>query len=267
MINRRNRILFTFLSGIVLFMACGISSSYAQSTAEFSGTWNTVTSKGKKLLVTLKSVDRRTSVTGYYGINGLTGSYKSLDRPDNIFVKVSATTVEPVLQTLSSIRGTVADNVLRFKWVEEGSHHGAGRFTMSSDGQSFEGTFSMTDNPDDTSGGTWNGTRAPIFEGAWQTTVGGNIQFPDLILHQAGSQVTGQLSANRPDLGMIRNGIIDGNTLRFQVWRPNPKAAYYPNQRLPDLQIGIGELVMDKGSKSFTGTILGTSTSGTRLGR
>lgn len=31
--------------------------------------------------------------------------------------------------------------------------------------------------------------------------------------------------------------------------------------------VGIGELVMDKGSKSFKSTILGTSTSGTRLGR
>ncbi len=264
MINRRKRILFTFLSGIVVLMACGISISYAQGTAsDFSGTWNTVTGKGKKIVVTLKSVDRRTSVTGTYGQNVLTASYMPLDRSVNAFVKVSATTAEPVLQTVNSIKGTVTDNVLRFKWRQEEGGHGAGRFTMSSDGESFDGTFSTTDNPDDTSGGTWNGTRAPNFAGVWQTTSGDKIQFPQLLLQQTGNQVVGQLFAGRPDMGLIKVGVIDGNTLRFQVWRPRP---FYGRPQ-PDDYVGTGELVMDKGSKSFKGTILGGATSGTRVGR
>ena len=260
--NLRKRILFTILSGILLHIASGNSSSYAQAaTVDFAGTWNTVIGKGKKIVLTLKSVDRRTSVTGTYGQNLLTASYMPPDGSVTAFVKVSATTAVPEMQTLNSIKGTVTDNVLRFKWRQEDGGHGAGRFTMSSDGQSFEGTFSLTDNPDDTSGGTWNGTRAPNFQGAWQTTAGGKVQFPDLLLQQGGNQVSGLLSVNRPDLGMIRDGIIDGNTLRFTIWRSRSNI---PNA-YPDQYVGSGELVMDKGSKSFKGTILGTSTSGTRL--
>ncbi len=262
MINRRNRIKLTIFTGLMLFIASGMSSAYAQSTAEFSGTWNTVTSKGKKITLTLKSTDRRINVTGSYGINGLTGSYKSFDRSDNVFVKVSLRVSDPEMQSLSSISGTVTDNVLRFTWREDGGR-GAGRFTMSSDGESFEGTFSKTGNPDDTSGGTWNGMRAPNFAGVWQTKLGEQLQFPQLLLQQTGSQVSGQLFAGRPEMGFIKEGIIDGNTLRFQVWRPRP----FNGRNQPDDYVGTGELVMDKGSKSFKGTILGAPASGTRLGR
>ncbi|HEV7700992.1 MAG TPA: hypothetical protein VGO43_12235 [Pyrinomonadaceae bacterium] len=260
MMNRRNGIIFTIFGVITLVMAAGASSAYAQSTAEFSGTWNTVTSKGKKLVLTLKSVDRRTNVTGVYGRNGLSARYRSQDDPVTAFVKVSATSGESALQNASSITGTVNGNVLRFRWSEDGGR-GAGRFTMSSDGDSFEGTFSMTDNPDDTSGGTWSGTRAPTFHGVWQTTVGGKLQFPQLLLQQGGNQVMGQLSVSQPELGLIRDGIIDGSTLRFKIFRANRM----PGR--PDEYVGVGEFVMDRGSKSFTGTILGTSVSGTRLGR
>ncbi|CAN5305449.1 hypothetical protein BH20ACI2_BH20ACI2_21860 [soil metagenome] len=260
--NRRKRILFPFLSGIVLLMAFGVSSSYAQSTAEFSGTWNTVTSKGKKLVVTLKSVDRRTSVTGTYARNGLTASYKPVDDSVTAFVKVSAIRAEPILQNISSITGTVTGNVLRFKWLEDGGR-GAGRFTMSSDGQSFQGTISMTDNPDDTSGGTWSGTRAPNFAGVWRTKLGEHLQFPELLLQQAGSQVVGRLFAGRPEMGVIKEGIIDGNTLRFQVWRARSPMPY----ALSDQYVGSGELVMNADGKSFKGTLLGAATSGTLIAR
>ena len=258
--NLRKRILFTILSGILLHIASGNSSSYAQAaTVDFAGTWNTVIGKGKKIVLTLKSVDRRTSVTGTYGQNLLTASYMPPDGSVTAFVKVSATTAVPEMQTLNSIKGTVTDNVLRFKWRQEDGGHGAGRFTMSSDGQSFEGTFSLTDNPDDTSGGTWNGTRAPNFAGAWSGKFGEGVM--ELILQQSGPQVTGQLRVNSADLGVIRDGIIDGNTLRFQLVRPNKM----PGR--PDEYVVSGELVMDKGSKSFKGTILGATTSGTRVGR
>lgn len=261
MINRQKRILFTILSGIVLLTATGISSANAQGTVDFAGTWNTVTSKGKKIVITFTTV-RRTTVTGTYGMKALTGSNKPSDSSIDAFVKVSAIMAEPGRQTASLIKGTVTDNVLRFKWLEEGGS-GAGRFTMSSDGQSFEGTFSMTDNPDDTSGGTWNGTRRPSFAGAWQASFGGSTMV--LILQQGGDQVTGQLQVNSANFGVIRGGIVDGNTLRFQIWRARIGS---PPNAFPDQNVGYGELVMDKGgSRSFKGTILGTSTSGTRLGR
>lgn len=261
--NKQKRICFTIFSCIVLMLAGGISSSYAQgSPVDFRGTWNTVTSKGKKIAITFETV-RRTSVTGTYARNGLTGSYKPLDGTVTAFVKVSAISGEPALQSASSITGTVTDNVLRFKWLEDGGR-GAGRFTMSSDFQSFQGTFSLTDNPDDTSGGTWNGTRAPIFHGVWQTKVGDKIQFPELLFQQSGNQVVGSLYGNRPDLGVIREGIIDGNTLRFKVMRPQPPI--FTGQYLPDIPMGVGELVMNPDGKSFKGTILGVATSGTRLG-
>lgn len=261
MINSQKRRL-TIFSGIVLLLVGSISNSYAQSSpVDFRGTWNTVTGKGKKIVITLETV-RRTSVTGTYARNGLTASLKSMEGTVTAFVKVSAVSGDPALQSASSITGTVTDNVLRFKWLEDGGR-GSGRFTMSSDGRSFQGTFSLTDNPDDTSGGTWNGTRAPVFAGVWQTKVGEQIQFPDLLFQQTGSQVVGQLYGNRPDLGIVREGIIDGNTLRFKILRPQP---VIPGRYLPDVFMGVGELVMNPDGKSFKGTILGVATNGTRLG-
>lgn len=259
--NKLKRFWITGFCCFVLAAASSASISYAQTVADFGGTWNTVTSKGKKMVITLATV-RRTSVTGTYARNGLTASYKGQNSPFFAFVKVSAANGEPSPQSLSSITGTVTENVMRFKWVEDGGR-GSGRFTMSPDGRSFQGTFSLTDDPDDTSGGTWNGTRAPVFHGVWQTTADGKIQFPELLLQQSGSQVVGALYGNRPDLGVIREGVIDGNTLRFKIMRPQRALA---GRYLPDLFIGVGELVMNPDGKSFKGTILGTATSGTRLG-
>ena len=231
--------------------------------ASFSGTWNTVTDKGKKIVMTLRH--ERTEpgvVTGnFFPSRGLTGSYKPSDSSINGFVKASWR-AEPVLQTAASIRGKLTDNVLRFTWSQDNAQ-GAGRFTLSSDGESFEGTYSRTNNPDDTSGGTWHGTRAPNFQGVWQTKVGEQIQFPQLLLQQANTRVVGQLYAGVPQHGVIREGTVDGNTLRFQVWR----ATNLLRPDLYDLHMGNGELVMNADGKSFKGTILGAATSGTLIGR
>ncbi len=236
----------------------GNAQDRRSNNADFSGTWNTVTGKGKKIVITLAQ-GRGYIVTGSYGVNGLTGSNKPVDRSINAFVKVSASTAEPVPQNQSSIKGTVTGTVLRFTWIEDGGQ-GAGRFTLSSDGQSFEGTLSASTNPDDTSGGTWNGTRAPNFAGAWQTSFGGSVL--TMIFQQSGVRVTGQLNANSADLGVVRDGRVVDNTLRFTVVRSAPNA---PN--LPDVIVGYGELVMDAGGKSFKGTVLGVATSGTLITR
>jgi hypothetical protein len=231
--------------------------------SNFTGTWNAVTGKGKKIVITLEQ-SRNNTVTGYYTpINGLTASDRPSDSSMNRFVKVSAWRAEPVLQNLGSIKGTVKDYVLRFTWSQDDGH-GAGRFTLSSDGELFEGTFSATNNPDDTSGGTLKGMRAPNFAGAWRAKLG--EQSIQLILHQDGNRVTGEWMVNSgPPFRVFREGIVVGNTLRFKVMSPGRtvgNGAYLPEQ-----YEGMGELVMDKGGKSFKGTILGAATSGTLLGR
>jgi hypothetical protein len=231
------------------------------NSSGFTGTWKTVTGKGKQIVITLEQ-DRHNMVTGYYGINGLTGSYKPLEGSMNGLVKVSWR-VEPVLQSASSITGKVTGNVLRFTWSQDDRRHGAGRFTLSSDGETFEGTFSMTDNPDNTSGGTWNGTRQHSFAGAWQGKFGdGAVQ---LILQQSGAQVTGQVKINSAEMGELRGGSVVGKTLRFQLFRPGRPLGN--GRYLPDEHVGAGELVMDIGGRSFKGTILGAAVSGTLLGR
>ena len=178
------------------------------------------------------------------------------------FQKVSASTAEPALQSLGRIRGYVKDNALIFTWHQDDAQ-GAGRFTLSSDGESFEGSFSATSNPDDTSGGTWNGTRRYSFTGAWQGKLGDGVL--QLMLQQAGDQVMGQLRLNSAEF-VIREGSVGaGNTLRFKVVRPGRPML---NGRLsPDEYLGTGELVMDKGGKSCKGTVLGSATSGTLVGR
>ena len=57
------------------------------------------------------------------------------------------------------IEGTVTGNVLRFKWTQSNGRKGAGHFILKPDGKSFEGYWSYTDDPDNKSGGSWNGTR------------------------------------------------------------------------------------------------------------
>jgi hypothetical protein len=227
----------------------------------FTGTWNTITNKGKTIVMTLRHERADSSlVTGSYSVNGLTGSNKASDGSINGFVKVSWS-AEPVLQNMSSIKGTMTGNVLRFTWAEDGGG-GAGRFTISSDGESFEGTFSRTNNPDDTSGGTWNGTRAPNFAGAWGAKLGDTGL--ELIFQQTADRVTGQVRGFSYDV-IIRDGKVVGNTLLFTVERADPTVL--PG-RAPRYQVmGTGELVMDRGSKSFRGTFLGAATSATLVAR
>ena len=223
----------------------------------FAGMWNAITSKGKTVLISLH-YDRTDSsvVTGdFIPPDGLTASYRPSDSSINEFVKVSLSTAGPVPQTAGSIRGTLTDNVLRFNWVQDRGH-GAGRLTLSSDGESFEGTFSATNNPDDTSGGTLNGTRVYSFAGAWQGKLGES--FVELILQQSGDQVTGEINLNSVHF-LIVDGIVQRNSLRFTVMRT--KTMGKPEQ------VGTGELVMERRGKSFTGTVLGAATSGTLVGR
>lgn len=256
-------LIFSSLLLLVSVTASAHAKSQPQERANFGGVWNTVTSKGEKYLITLRHErsDYNTVIGSYHSLSGATGSYQPSDGSIYGFVKVSASTAHPALQSAGSIKGTVEGNVLRFTWFQDDGR-GSGRFTLSSDGESLQGTFSATKNPDDTSGGTWNGTRVYSFAGAWRGKFGdGGFE---LVLQQAGSQVTGHININSVIFD-VKGGIADvNNRLRFTIVRPGK---VLPNAKLPDEVLGTGELVMDRGGKSFKGKILNADTSGTRVGR
>ncbi len=56
-----------------------------------------------------------------------------------------------------SISGRMKGRVLRFSWKQADGQRGSGQFTLSADGQSFAGNYSLANNPN--AGGAWNGTR------------------------------------------------------------------------------------------------------------
>jgi hypothetical protein len=241
--KKTQTLLLVFSTLLLLVSVTGSAQDRRRGNSpNFTGVWNTITNKGEKIVITMRH-DRA-------DFNVVTGSYHLLgdvtDKPLD-----------------GGLKGTVTDNVLRFTWSQDDRRRGAGRFTLSSDGQSFEGTYSASRNPDDTSGGTLNGTRAPNFAGAWHAKLGEGAL--ELILQQTGDQVTGQVKVNSADLGVIRQGTIVENTLSFRIVRAGKRL---PNGlNLPDEYVGTGELVMDRGGKSFKGTVLGTTTSGTLIGR
>ncbi len=130
----------------------------------------------------------------------------------------------------------------------------------------FEMIYVKGDNPNPTQDSSGEKGASPLlngatlFAGAWQANFGGSHL--TMLFQQTGDRVTGQLNANSADLGVVRDGRVVDNTLRFTVMRRAPNA---PN--LPDVIVGYGELVMDADGKSFKGTVLGVATSGTFIGR
>lgn len=235
-----------------------ISLTAGAQAQHFAGEWDTVTGSGRK--ISLRLVGRGTDVSGtFLPPNALARSNQPSDDADGRFVKVSAFTVEPAMQNAGSITGTVEGNVLRFTWAQD-SGRGAGRFVLSADGESFQGTYSRTNNPDDTSGGTWNGTRRHSFAGAWRGTYAGGAL--ETILQQSGDQVTGVIKVNSAELGIIRSGAVVGRTLRFSLVR-----IVFVGSRGREEYVGQGELVLGANARSFSGTILGTAASANLVGR
>ncbi|CAN5305497.1 hypothetical protein BH20ACI2_BH20ACI2_21870 [soil metagenome] len=79
------------------------------------------------------------------------------------------------------------------------------------------------------------------FAGVWRIKSGEQMMFPELFLQQANNKVTGRLYAGRPEMGVIKEGIVDRNTLRFQIWRARSFMPY----ALSDQYVGSGEFVMN----------------------
>ena len=243
MMKKITQTLLLFFSTLLLLVSVTISAQGQPSqTIGFTGVWNVITDKGETYVITLRH-DRSdfSVVVGSYHILG-----DGLDKPLD-----------------GGLKGTVKDNVLRFTWSSDENRR-AGRLRLSSDGESIEGTFSATRNPDDTSGGTLSGTRVHSFAGAWEGKLGeGALQ---LILQQTGPQVTGQLRVNSAEFAIREGSVGVGNTLRFKIVRPGRRLVS-GGRISPEEYVGSGELVMEKGGKSFKGKILGADASGTLVGR
>jgi hypothetical protein len=56
------------------------------------------------------------------------------------------------------LNGSVSGNVLRFAWQQTDGVSGAGKFALSGDGNSFDGSYTLGTDPD-VAEGSWNGTR------------------------------------------------------------------------------------------------------------
>jgi hypothetical protein len=173
----------------------------------FEGDWATTATSGKYRM--------KLQRTG----NKVTGTYA----PDN-----------------GKIEGVINGKVLRFAWTQNGGK-GSGRFVMSDDNQSFSGSFSKGDDPDDVDG-TWNGQHyvPPVFAGVWETASGGDYKY-GVLLTQTGDKVTGIFA---PGNGRITDGVIEDKTLRFK-WTQDGG----PNGQLS----GSGKFVMGEDGKSFKG--------------
>jgi hypothetical protein len=153
--------------------------------------------------------------------------------------------------------GEVSGNTLSFRLTRPTNDSESGKFVMAQDGKSFTGNVGK--------GQAITATVLANFAGAWRAKWG-EAAFLELILQQSGTQVTGQVRANSSDVGVIREGIIVGNTLRFTLVRPGRTVGN--GAILPEEYVGLGELVLDESGKLFTGHVLGTATSGgTLIGR
>jgi hypothetical protein len=238
-------------------------STYKPVVSSFAGTWETITNSQHHFALTM--VQTGAKVTGVYPRGN------------------------------GKIEGTVSGRVLRFKWQSDGGT-GSGRLVMDESGKAFSGTYNRGNNPDDVEN-TWNGklpeaspdkappvadkvpeagdkapdgpkplekAMPPNFFGVWHALLGDASL--ELILQQIGNHVTGRVKMNSAEVGVIREGLVTGNVLRFKIVRPGRTLSNGAN--VPDEFLGNGELVMDAGGKSFTGTVLGTATSGgTFVGR
>ena len=151
--------------------------------------------------------------------------------------------------------GEVSGSTLRFRMTGPFTREDeplTGEFVMAPDGRSFTGKVGKST--------PVIATVLPNFAGVWHAKWGPGIL--ELILQQTGPQVTGQLRANSADVGMVMDGNIVGNTLRFKVMRPR---TLMDPPNVPFMFSGTGELVMDESGKLFTGHVLNSTTSGVTL--
>jgi hypothetical protein len=288
MINRRKPILFTLLGGIVLLISAGISNSYAQKPIDFTGTWKTVMMINGSHSFSLTLVQTGDQATGVYSGNGRiegtvsgrvlrftwrsdrgTGSGRFvMDEKERAFSGTynRGSNPDDVDSTWSGLR------IVSPEWMP-GHKNPVDKVPMPIPGKRTEGSpdpmgrMSEAELAEKEAEYQAAQKNAPaVFTGVWRASSGGQIQFPELLLQQVGDRITGRLFVSRPDVGVIKDGIVDHNILRFQVWRARPNFAAR-GVNAPEIYVGTGELVMNADGRSFTGTILGAATTGTLIAR
>ena len=161
------------------------------------------------------------------------------------------------------IEGTIKDRILRFKWTSDGGA-GSGRFVIDKSEMLFNGSYSNSDDPEQTDG-LWNGTRklgggggktTVNFDGTWVqgAKIGDRIRTLTYKFEQTGNKVTGYASLDNEEKQKLHfEGVVSGNTLRFRV--------------TPAVRDSDGEFVMAQDGKSFKGTVGKTPVTATFLGR
>ncbi|RWM38869.1 SH3 domain-containing protein [Mesorhizobium sp.] len=98
------------------------------ATATFGGSWS---ANADNVAYSLSLKQKGNSVSGNYeGADGSAGT----------------------------ISGKMSGNILHFSWVQKDGTRGSGRFVLADDGQSFDGTYNFSNNPDAVEG-SWSGTR------------------------------------------------------------------------------------------------------------
>jgi hypothetical protein len=100
----------------------------AATAASFSGSWAANADKV------------RYAITLSQSGNGVVGNYQGTDG------------------SVGTISGKLNGNVLRFAWVQKDGNRGTGKFVLSDNGQSFDGSYNFGNNPDAVEG-RWSGTR------------------------------------------------------------------------------------------------------------
>lgn len=100
----------------------------ASATASFGGSWS---ANADNVVYSLSLKQKGNSVSGnYQGADGSAGN----------------------------ISGKMSGKILRFSWVQKDGTRGSGKFVLAGDGQSFDGTYNFSNNPDAVEG-SWSGTR------------------------------------------------------------------------------------------------------------
>ncbi|RWM38864.1 SH3 domain-containing protein [Mesorhizobium sp.] len=106
----------------------GKHQALAPATASFGGSWS-ANADNVAYSLSLKQNG-----------NGVSGRYQGNDG------------------SAGQINGKVSGSVLRFSWVQKDGTTGSGKFVLAGDGQSFNGSYSFSNDPDAIEG-SWNGTR------------------------------------------------------------------------------------------------------------
>ena len=107
----------------------GFIQMFPTTSATFTGNWS------------VASEDAAYKMSMTQTGNAVSGSYRGNDGSQGSF------------------SGTVQGNVLRFKWTQTDGFAGTGKFTLASDGNTFDGSYNFGTNPDVVEG-QWGGSRS-----------------------------------------------------------------------------------------------------------